>query len=484
MPSLTFATVQELSKALRRRDVSAVEIVEAYLERIARYNPQLNAIVTLDAENALARAKEADASLSSSISWGPLHGIPITLKDSLCTAGLRTTSGHPELSNYTPISDAPVVARLRSAGAIVLGKTNLPTLARDVQTDNPVFGRTNNPWNLDYTPGGSTGGGAAAVAAGLTPLEIGSDIGGSVRVPAHYCAVCALKPTDGRVSTIGHIPEMPGRLRGLRHMQTIGPVARCVADLATVLRIIAGSHTDDPSVPPVPLQSDAAFHLGEARIFWTDRFEDLSSSRETSRGISLFAGELARLGYRVEEAASIVDFRIAWETWGELMQAELASSLSAEEEAQREKRVASLRHPEEPTLRGAARMLNASVRQYMDTLQRRDRMIVALDHFFEGNTILLCPVAVGTAIPHCPTGTPISVDGATVPYWIGSLGFCCPFNLTGHPSVVLPLRLSSNGLPIGIQVAGPRWADLTLLTITQELAEITGPCPRPPGYDL
>src|SRR5581483_396831 len=189
MASLGFATVKQCSQAICQRDVSSVEVVKVLLDRITRFNPRLNAIVTLDGENALARAEEADAALSRGNSWGPLHGIPITIKDSLTTAGLRTTSGHPDLSNYIPTRDATVVARLRAAGAIILGKTNLPTLARDVQTDNPVFGRTNNPWNLDYTPGGSTGGGAAAVAAGLTPLDIGSDIGGSLRVPAHYCGV-------------------------------------------------------------------------------------------------------------------------------------------------------------------------------------------------------------------------------------------------------------------------------------------------------
>ena len=483
MDGLSFATAQQLVKAMRERDISCVEVVQAHLDRIARFNPQLNAIVTLDAENALARAEEADAALARGSSWGPLHGVPITIKDSLCTAGLRTTSGHPDLANHIPARDATVVARLRAAGAIILGKTNLPTLARDVQTDNPVFGRTNNPWNLDCTPGGSTGGGAAAVAAGLTPLEIGSDIGGSVRVPAHYCGVCALKPTDRRVPTIGHIPEMPGRMRGLRHMQTVGPLARSVEDLATTLRIIAGADSDDPSAPPVPLLSDARFSLKQIHIFWTDKFGNLSITTEARRAIGTVAGDLASLRYQVERATCITDFVLAWETWGELLQTELAASLTEQEEAERERRLGSLRNPDEPTLRGAARRLNATVRQYMETLSRRDRIIAALDNFLGENSILLCPVTVGTAIPHCPVGAPIDVDGAKVPYWIGSLGFCSPFNLTGHPSVVLPLRLSSAGLPIGIQVVGPRWSDLSLLAIAQELAEIIGPFPRPPGYE-
>lgn len=169
MNNLVFATAQELARGIYQRQVSATEVLEAHLEQIARHNRALNAIVTLDEERARTRAREADAALARGELWGPLHGVPITIKDSIETAGLRTTSGFPPLAEYVPATDAPVVARLRAAGAIILGKTNLPTLAMDVQTDNPIFGRSNNPWDLTRTPGGSTGGGGAAVAAGLTP---------------------------------------------------------------------------------------------------------------------------------------------------------------------------------------------------------------------------------------------------------------------------------------------------------------------------
>jgi amidase len=210
MNNLVFATVHELATGIRQRRVSAMEVLDAYLAQIARHNPAFNAIVTLDAERARRRAQDADAALAQGNVWGPLHGVPITIKDSIETAGLRTTSGFPPLADYVPSADAPVVARLRAAGAIILGKTNLPTLAGDAQTDNPLFGRSNNPWDVTRTPGGSTGGGAAAVAAGLSPLEIGSDYGGSVRGPAHFCGVYALKPTDRRLPDTGHIPELPG----------------------------------------------------------------------------------------------------------------------------------------------------------------------------------------------------------------------------------------------------------------------------------
>jgi amidase len=176
--------------SIRRGQLSATEVLEAHLTQIARYNHQLNAIVTLDEERARVRAKEADRALARGEVWGPLHGVPITIKDALETAGLRTTGGFPPLADYAPSQDAPAVARLRAAGAIILGKTNVPVLSADYRAGNPIFGRTNNPWDLRRTPGGSTGGGAAALAAGFTTLEIGSNLAGSVRIPAHYCGVC------------------------------------------------------------------------------------------------------------------------------------------------------------------------------------------------------------------------------------------------------------------------------------------------------
>ncbi len=199
MNDLVFCSAHDLAFKMRERSVSASEVVDAFMAQIVRHNPTVNAIVTLDEERARLRAKEADTALAHGELWGPLHGVPFTLKDVLETEGVRTTSGFPPLGDYIPTVDAPVVARLRQAGGILLGKTNLPTLAGGNLTDNPIFGRTNNPWDLERTPGGSSGGSAAALAAGMTPLDVGSDAGGSVRLPAHCCGVYALKPTEHRV---------------------------------------------------------------------------------------------------------------------------------------------------------------------------------------------------------------------------------------------------------------------------------------------
>ena len=255
-------------------------MLDAHLTRIARYNPALNAIVTHNEENARAGAREADAALARGEVWGPLHGVPVTIKDSFATAGLRTTSGFPPLTNHIPDSDATAVARLRAAGAIVLGKTNLPLLVHGFQSDNPIFGRTNNPWDHARTPGSSTGGGAAAIAAGLSPLELGSDYGGSVRIPAHFCGIYSLKPTNNRIPLTGHIPELPGR-RSVRHVATPGPLARCVQDLVLALQVMAGPDPYHPDVPPLPLTRSGTCVEGSTRRLGRGFWRNTGDPRHT-----------------------------------------------------------------------------------------------------------------------------------------------------------------------------------------------------------
>ena len=483
MNDLVFTTAQELARSIRQRQVSATEVLDAHLQQIARHNRALNAIVTLDEERARTRAREADAAMARGDLWGPLHGVPVTIKDSIETAGLRTTSGFPPLAEYVPATDAPVVARLRAAGAIILGKTNLPTLAMDVQTDNPIFGRSNNPWNLTRTPGGSTGGGGAAVAAGLTPLEIGSDIAGSVRIPAHYCGIYTIKPTDHRVPVTGHIPEPPGAPRGVRHMPQLGPLGRSVDDLILALGLIAGPDGRQWEVPPVPLEPAQHRALNELRFAWTDNFGGVSVSSDTKAALARFAGELQKLGSTVEFCPlAEFDFATAWETWGEVFQAEVGSTMPPEAEAQFAVQFGATLDADAPLVRGMAHAVNATMRQYTAALMKRDALIAVMEQFLATWDVLLCPVTAGPAFPHCQPRTPIAVDGGVVAYWTATAAYTTPFSLTGHPAVVLPMARSAEGLPIGLQVVGRRWGDMQLLAIARQLAEVIGPFQRPPGY--
>ncbi|MBW4621386.1 MAG: amidase [Cyanosarcina radialis HA8281-LM2] len=297
---LVFLPAYQLAQTIRDRNVSAVEVLEAHLAQIAKYNSQLNAICTLDEENARIRAKQADEALVRGESWGALHGVPVTIKDIFATAGLRTTAGYIPLKDYIPQQDATAVARLRSAGAIIIAKTNMAELAGDYQSTNSLFPRVNNPWNLDCTAGGSSGGSAAAVAAGLSPLDLGNDIAGSVRQPAHFCGVYGLKPTDRRISTAGMIPETPGMPYSLRQMMTVGCFARSLFDIELCFSLIAGADLRRPDVPPVPLDSPAGKSLQELKLAWSDEWAEVPVSSEIRAAMGAIAQKLSLAGVQID----------------------------------------------------------------------------------------------------------------------------------------------------------------------------------------
>jgi amidase len=466
MTDLTFEPAHELATLIRDRRVSAAEVLEAHLANIARHNPALNAIVTLDERGARRRAREADAALARGEVWGPLHGVPVTIKDALETAGLRTTAGHPPLASYVPERDATVVARLRAGGAIVLGKTNLPPLAAGFQTDGPLLGRANNPWDTSRTPGGSTGGGAAAVAAGLSPLEMGSDFGGSIRIPAHFCGVFGLKPTEHRVSTAGHIPETPGTGRRVRHMAAVGPLARSIEDLRLCLSLIEGPDGRNLEVPPAPRDDAPARPLGDYRIAWTDGFGGVTVSAEIRAALERLAGQLEEAGCRVERCDPAGFDVEALERAGRAV-----GGFEARPELPRPIRL--LVRLQTMATAGDA---------YIRGLNRRDALTARLEEFLSDWDTWLCPAAAVPAFTHRKPGGKIEMDGQKVAYWAAGSHYTKIFTFTGNPVVALPIARSSDGLPIGAQLVGRRWHDNELLNVAAAIAEVTGGFNRPPGY--
>jgi amidase len=482
MTDIVFLSAGELAGAIRSRALSAVDALEAHIAQINRHNPALNAVVTRDDGFARKRAAEADAALARGEVWGPLHGVPITVKDVFETRGMRTTASFKRLSGHIPREDATVVARLRAAGAIVWGKSNMPELAMDFQSNSPIFGRASNPFDTARTPGGSTGGGAAAVAAGLSPFEIGSDIGGSIRIPAHFCGLFGFKPTDHRVSGGGHIPELPGTLRGVRHMGCMGPLARSVSDLRLVFPILTGPDERDSEVPPVPLDAVSERPLEELRVAWTDDFGGLKVSAETRDALEKAAASLAQRGVKVERRSLPgFDFESAWQTWGELLGAEIGAPMPIHYRLlfQLQFRVM---HGQDPMGAAVVRGAGFSIRQYAAALSRRDALIVAMERFLSGWDAWLCPVSTVPAIAHCKPGASVDVDGTKRTYFTALGGYTTVFNLTGNPVIVLPLGRTRAGLPIGVQVVARRWTDMHLLGVAEKLAEVTGKFQRPPGY--
>ncbi|HET7714095.1 MAG TPA: amidase family protein [Bauldia sp.] len=455
---IIFAPAHRLAAAIRAREVSAVEVLEAHLAQIERHNPALNAIVTLDAEGARSRAAMADAALARGESWGPLHGVPVVLKDGHETKGMRTVVGMAAHAGHVPDEDGAVAAKLKAAGAIVLGKTNVPPRLRDVQADNPVFGRTNNPWALDRTPGGSSGGAAAAVAAGLAPIDVGSDLGGSIRLPAHFCGVYGFKPTERAVSLAGHLADPPGLTRNFRIMFSHGPLARDVDDLELTLRIIAGPDGRDPEVPAMPLSEPSEVRLADLRVAFAPAFPDTPVAAEIAAAVERFAASLRGGVARVEPALPEIDFAASRQLFSDLTDG--------------------LSFAVYPPKEGRPHLTLAD---YLALLDRRDAAIAAWERFFEDWDVLLCPPAMCTAFTHRKMGEAVAVDGIDHAYW-RLLDYTCPFNLTGQPAGVMPLDFDRERLPIGLQVTGRRWQDLRLLGVMKLLAERTEGFAKPPGY--
>jgi amidase len=482
MNDLVFWPAHQIAKGIRDRTFSAAEVLEAHLAHCDRHNSALNAIVTFN-DKAKTQASAADEALAKGELWGPLHGVPVTFKDLFATAGLRTTFSHPASAHYIPAQDASLVTRLRQAGAIILGKTNLPWQGADIQTVSPVFGRTNNPWDLSRTPGGSSGGGAAAIAAGLSPLELGNDLGGSLRIPAHFCGVYSLKPTEHRVAN-----SLRSNPRSLRHMIATGPIARSVEDLRLCLSLIEGPEGAEWDVPPVAMQVPSVHPLAEYRFAWCDRWGALSVDAQTQAALAKIVAQLKTAGCQVEHITpQNFDLPDAWQTFGELCTCQIALSQSALVRGLGRSLLQVLpTHllPGGSMVQGFVRGVTFSLSDYMEALTHRDRLTSQMEQFLQPWDAWLCPVAPGPAFTHRPTRSllrgPLEIEDQTLPYWMWGMGYASIFNLTGNPVVTMPI--ATQPLPIGIQLVGKRWRDWELLAIAQAITAITGEFQRPPAY--
>ena len=491
MSGLTFASAHQLARMIRQREVSAVEVVNAYLTQIAKHNSKLNAVCTLDEERALVRARLADEALFRGEHWGTLHGVPITIKDFFETQGLRTTAGYPPLRNYVPEQDATVVARLRSAGAILVGKTNPSDVNGTYQGVNDVFPRVNNPWNLDYTTGGSSSGSAAAIAAGFSALDIGSDLAGSIRQPAHCCGIYGLKPTDRRVSLAGHILEIPGLPKCIRQMLVPGPLARSVEDLRLCFSLIAGADPRQPDIPPVPVDEPLLKPFNQLRIAWSDNFR-VHIAAEIQTVVHKAVNKIAQSGANIQQwtpsnldwtAAQALYYTMAASNYRYAQPptqnaARKSFTFLWREATQGENSLRKLGNPNQalkelfaPTLQG-----------YFEALTERDCLIAQFEQALESWDVWLCPVSATPAFTDRDAWTAIEVDGRIYPHALACGAYTMPFNLTGNPVVVIPIGQTQNGLPIGLQIVGKRWREMELLAIAVEIDKVVGSLQHPPGY--
>ena len=471
---LCFTSATEQLRLLKERQIGALELLDLHLAQIESVNPAINAVVAMDVDGAREAARRADAADGER---GPLHGLPMTVKECYDVAGMRTTCGFPFLADNRPGVDAEPVAQLKKAGAVVFGKTNLPTGAADYQSYNPLFGTTNNPWNLSRTVGGSSGGSAAAVAAGLAPLELGSDIAGSIRVPAHFCGVYGHRPSYGIVPMGGHVPPLPDEIVAVE-MGVGGPLARSAMDLELAMDVLvapaaSASKTWSVAVPPSRHE-----RMGDFRVaLWLDDYAIDDRCREELFG---YVEDLRRVGANVTIGAR-PDFD-PWQSFDTYFSTLIAIFGALGPEEASAATVAAAREYAAAGDRYASiieRSAQISHRDFVGRTKERVKLMAAWARFFENYDILLCPVATTTAFPHDHShadlgllGTvlrTISMDGTDTPYGDTFL-WSSLAAVADLPATSMPTGRIVHGLPLGIQVIGPAFEDRTPIRFAQ-LAE-------------
>ena len=448
-----FKSAVEMAALVRAKKISAEELVRAHLDRIHQVNPALNAVCKLDSEGALQAARAADAALMRGEPVGPLHGVPMTIKDSFDTKGLISTGGTSGRANYVPSADATAVARLRFAGAIILGKTNTPELTISYETDNLIYGRTNNPYDLTRTCGGSSGGAAAILAVGGAALELGSDTAGSIRVPAHFCGVAGLKPTFARVSRAGHIIPPGGVVGRQTH---IGPMARSVADLALALSIISGIDPEDPDVVPVINADHTKVHTKGLRVAYFADFQKGTVATEVRKAVTDTVALLRADGIECVEARPDC-FEAAEQIAGALNAGD-----GGEYYRQLLRRYGSTNlHPSTASFLQNVRNGVISGRKYSDVLMEWAALRESALKFMMQFDVMICPPCSGVAPKHGAAG---SLD-FTAAYF---------FNYVGWPVAVVRAGKSAEGLPVGVQVVGRPWREDNVLAVALQIEQNLG----------
>ncbi|HSG91790.1 MAG TPA: amidase family protein [Pseudomonadales bacterium] len=475
-----YSTATEMRAALRSKAVSARELAELHIARIEAKDGELNAIPVRTFQRARAAADAADAAIARG-DEAPLLGVPMTLKESTLTAGLPQSAGIPDFAKHVPTVDGPLAKAVFAAGACLLGKTNIPVALGDWQADSPVYGRTNNPWDPSRTPGGSTGGGGAALAAGMTPLEVGSDIGGSIRVPAAYCGVFGHRPSETAIPRTGAFPlaDVPNPMAILGVQ---GPLARSAADLELLFDVLVGPEAGEDVAWRLQLPPPRHTKLGDFRVaVLPETSVSVPPSSAMHGALAETVALLRSEGASVDEAGPDVDWTAYLHDYYRLLMAMISLGQPREE---REANAASLRASGDPAMAAQADGMTMDFAEMMQVCARRERVRMAWRDFFEDRDLVLAPMTLDAAFEH-QTGAfaerTITIDNRTVPYGANLLQPMIAI-FPGLPSTAFPAGLDPRGLPLGLQAIGPYLEDRTPLRFAQ-LLEAAGHAFRaPPGY--
>ncbi|MCP5056303.1 MAG: amidase [bacterium] len=484
MAAWAYRSATELLAAMDRGELTSLELLDLLLARIERWNGELNAVVTLASDEARERAGEADAARARGESWGPLHGLPMTVKECIEVAGQPTTSGAPELSGHVPTEDADTIRRLKDAGAIIFGGTNLPLYAGDFQSYNDVYGTTNNPWNTERGPGGSSGGSAASLAAGFTPLELGSDIGGSIRNPAHFCGVYGHKPSYGIVSGRGHVPGPPGQ-RSRADLAVLGPLARAADDLALAMDVLSGPFKEDATAWRLELPAPRHQRLEDFRVGLLLDLPGHPVSSAVRGCIRAAADAVAAAGVTIDEAAlPKIDFETSHELYTRLLYGVMGTGFPPNVIKDMEAAAANLapddNSPEALMIRGSV----GPHRAWLSDNERREQLRVRWAEFFEAFDLLLCPISPTTAFPHDHSPIPtrmLRVDDEQISY-MTQLFWAGLATVAYLPATIVPVGQAEDGLPVGMQLIGPYLEDRTPIEFARLAEAAIGGFVAPPGY--
>jgi Asp-tRNA(Asn)/Glu-tRNA(Gln) amidotransferase A subunit family amidase len=466
---LNFLPAAEMAKRIRARNISPVELVDAHFANIEKLNPILNAFVQLDPGRARKAAREAEDAVMRSDELGPLHGVPISIKSSICVEGLRCEAGSKLRAGFVARSDAPLVMRLKNAGAIILGTTNTPELLMAWETDNLLYGRTNSPWDLERTPGGSSGGEAAAIAAGMSAGGVGSDGGGSIRVPAHFSGICGLKPTPGRIPAAGHFPASAGPFASIG---VVGPMARTVEDLKILFEVMQGPDLGDSNAAPVPVRWPDEHDIKKMRIAFFEDDGRTPVRPEIRAAVRTAAEALRRAGFQVHEFLpdGLEEARVLWWKYFVVAGGMLLRPMFSEREAEMS-----------PVLKEfldwSAELSPHTGRSLLDAWIRRDAVREQFFAQMEEYPILLCPAAAIPAFRHRERSW--DVNGQMVKY-LDAWSYAEFFNLLGNPAVVIPVSQSAEGSPIGVQIVGRPWQEEEVLSVAAVLEKQCGAWRVPP----
>jgi Asp-tRNA(Asn)/Glu-tRNA(Gln) amidotransferase A subunit family amidase len=469
MTDLTLAPAVDMARQIRKKTISPLELAELHLAKIERLNAKLNAFVQVDPDAVHRAAREAEAAIINGQEMGPLHGIPISIKSCIDVAGLRCEAGTRLRAGHVPSSDAPLVERLRRAGAIILGVTNTPELLMAWETDNLLYGRTNSPWDLDRTPGGSSGGESAAIASGMSAGGVGSDGGGSIRVPAHFTGICGLKPTPGRIPATGHFPPSGGPFALLG---VVGPMARTVADLKILFEVMQGPNDADTCAAPVPLRWPNADEVKRLRIGYFEDDACTPVTPEIRDAVRTAAVALRRAGFGVEpfRPAGLEEARLLWKKFFVKAGGMLIGPMFNDSEQE-----------PSPVLKQFLDWSDAepsfSGQDVIDSWIARDVLRATFLDQMRSYPILLCPPAAIPAFRHGQRKW--VVDGKTVEY-LDAWSYTEWFNLLGNPAAVIPVNQSAERLPIGVQIVGRPWEEEQVLSVAAVIERELGHGKPPP----